>query len=166
MSISVCARRSLIALVAIGVTALPYGALAAEESINNWIAQSSVLLDKNMLSYPKMAIRVAQTGESYLRVTIDKNGHILKYEIIGKSGSRFLDRASLRTIKKIKQFPAIPVSRFGDEMTFGVKLRYYVAYSAAEYRKKARKTKVTTKELKTASNSPMSAEIVIFDTGN
>ena len=165
MSISVCARRSLIALVAIGVTALPYGTLAAEESLNNWIGQSRVLVDKHM-SYPYMAIRRDQTGESYVRVTIDENGHILKSEITGKSGSGILDRASLRTVKKINQFPAIPVSRFGDEMTFGVKLRYDIAYTSEDYRKKTRETKVTTKEMQTASYSPMSVKIVIFDTGN
>ena len=165
MNISVSARRSLIALAAIGATTLPFGTLAADESLNNWIAQSRVLVDKHM-SYPIMVIPGDQTGESYVRVTIDENGHILKYEITGKSGSGILDRASLRTVKKINQFPAIPASHLGDEMTFGVKLRYDIAYSAADYRKKTRKAKVKMEEYQTASNSPMSAEIVILAAGN
>ncbi len=165
MSISLCLRKSLITLTALGLMGLPFTTLQAEESLNNWIGQSRVLVDKHM-SYPYMALRRDQTGESYVRVTIDENGHILKSEITGKSGSRFLDHASLRTVEKIKQFPAIPVSRFGDEMTFGVKLRYDIAYSSEDYRKKTKETEVTMKEMQTASYSPMSVKIVIFDTGN
>ncbi len=157
--------RSIFALAAIGAMALPFGTLAADDSLNNWIGQSRVLVDKHM-SFPIMALRRDQTGESYVRVTIDENGHILKYEITGKSGSGILDRASLRTVKKIKQFPATPAPFIGEEMTFGVRLRYDIAYTRAEYRKKTRKTKVTMEEYQTASNSPMSAEIVILAAGN
>ncbi len=165
MSISLCLRKSLITLTALGLMGLPFTTLQAEESLNNWIGQSRVLVDKYM-SYPKNAAHMGLTGESYVRITIDENGHILKYEITGKSGSGILDRASLRTVKKINQFPAIPASHLGDEMTFGVKLRYDIAYSAADYRKKTRKAKVTMKEMQTASNSPMSAEIVILAADN
>ena len=165
MSISARARRSLIVLAAIGVTALPFGTLNAEESLNTWIGQSRVLVDKYM-SYPKNAAHMGLTGDSFVRVTIDGNGHILKYAITGKSSNWILDRASLRTVKKIKQFPATPVPFLEEEMTFGVRLRYDIAYTRAEYRKKTRKAKVTMEEYQTASNSPMSAEIVILAAGN
>ncbi len=165
MSISLCLRKSLITLTALGLMGLPFTTLQAEESLDSWISNSNRLVDKYM-TYPHWAFRRGDTGESYIRVTIDGNGEVLKSEIIGKSGSRRLDLASLKVVKKIKQFPPIPASRFGDEMTFGVKLRYDIVYPGEGYREIARKTKVTMKELQTASNSPMSAEIVIFDTGN
>ncbi len=165
MSISLCLRKSLITLTALGLMGLPFTTLQAEESLNNWIGQSKILVDKHM-SYPIMALRRDHIGESYVRVTIDENGHLLKYEITGNSGSGILDRASLRAVKKINQFPAIPASHLGDEMTFGVKLRYDIAYSGADYRKKTRKAKVKMEEYQTASNSPMSAEIVILAADN
>lgn len=165
MNISVCTRNSLIVLTTIGAISLPFSALAAEDTLSSWIAQSKVLVDRHM-SYPLLALRRDQVGDSYVSVTIDENGRILNYTITGKSGSNLLDRASLKTVKKIKQFPSIPVSYIGEEMTFGIKLKYDIAYTAADFNKKLKGTKVTVQNMSTVSYSPLSSEIVILAENN
>ena len=159
-------RKSLMAAALLaGAMICPFGSLHADEALDNWVAQSRILVDKHM-RYPAMAIRFNQMGASYLRVTIDREGRVLDYDIVEKTGSNFLDRASLRTVEKIKHFPEIPAAHAEDEMTFGVRLRFGIAYSADELRKMRKKTRVKVQEMsvarKAGENSSMSSYIVIL----
>lgn len=164
MSISVGLRKGLIAVTALGLMGLSLPAVQAQEPLERWVNQSAGLVDKHM-TYPHWAFRKGDTGVSYIRVTINQYGEILNSELIGKSGSRRLDRASLRTVKKIQNFPAIPSSHYGNEMTFGVKLRYDISYPGDELKYKGPDTTVTMKEVQIASLATPAVEIVIFDIG-
>jgi|GEM_PF-5978921 len=162
MSFTLVPHKSLITVAILaGALIYPFGSLHADESLDNWVAQSRNLVNEHM-RYPAMAIRFNQMGSSYIKVTIDKGGRILKYDMLQKTGSGFLDRASLRTVKKIKQFPAVPAAHVEDEMTFGVRLRFGIAYSADELRRQLKKPHVKVQEMSVAHNSPMGSDIVIL----
>lgn len=111
----------------------------SEIRLNGWDVEASYILQTKM-HYPSFAIRRDETGVSKVRVSINKAGEIIGYKLVKKSGSVFLDRASLAVIEKIQSFPALPASFAGNQLTFDAVMNYDVAYSAYEMFVKKRKT--------------------------
>ncbi len=74
--------------------------------------------------YPKKAIIAGIEGEVTVQVKIDKSGKILKNSILQKSGSRILDRAVLKMVRKAAPFPMIPTELQVNEFEFAVPLSF------------------------------------------
>lgn len=58
--------------------------------------------------YPEDARRRGLKGTNRLRFVIDSNGMVLSYELVGKTGSASLDRATLQTIRRAQPLPKPP----------------------------------------------------------
>ena len=149
MKRAVCVKKALVSMAAMALMATPFVSYAGDGSLDKWIAKSNALVDQHM-SYPHYAQRNEHTGDVYIRVTIDEDGSIVNHQLVEKSGSKLLDKASVRMLEKIGQFPAVPYSHAGDQMTFGVSLHYDLAYSAADYRNKIKRTIVRMQEIRQA----------------
>ncbi|MDG9886130.1 energy transducer TonB [Pseudomonas putida CSV86] len=66
--------------------------------------------------YPEDARRRGQTGITQLRFVVDSEGRVVSYELVGKSGSASLDRATLEMIRRAQPLPPPPK----DILTNGV----------------------------------------------
>ena len=58
--------------------------------------------------YPEDARRRNQTGITQLRFVVDADGKVVSYELVGKSGSASLDRATLEMIRRAQPLPPPP----------------------------------------------------------
>lgn len=74
--------------------------------------------------YPKKARIAGVEGEVTALVKIDKWGKILENSIKQKSGSRILDRAVLKMVRKAAPFPVIPDELKAKEFEFEVPLSF------------------------------------------
>jgi TonB family protein len=110
----------LFAATAFGEEAMSY---SDDSNLNTWAHEASVLVSKNMKA-PGLSLSGKSEGVTYLRVTIDEDGEVLKSSLIKSSGSNSLDRAASYSLKSIGNFPAIPLSQNASSMTFGVRMIY------------------------------------------
>lgn len=74
--------------------------------------------------YPKKALVEGVEGEVTVQVTIDDNGEILENKIVQRSGSRILDRAVLKMVRRAAPFPFIPVELQTNRFEFEVPLSF------------------------------------------
>ncbi len=74
--------------------------------------------------YPKKALIAGVEGEVTVLVKIDGKGEILDNKIIQRSGSRILDRAVLKMVRKAEPFPQIPQELQMNEFEFEVPLSF------------------------------------------
>ena len=58
--------------------------------------------------YPEDARRRGLEGVNRLRFVVDANGNVLSYELVGKSSSASLDRATLQMIRRAQPLPKPP----------------------------------------------------------
>jgi len=58
--------------------------------------------------YPEDARRRGQTGINRLNFVVDGEGRVLSYNLVGRSGSASLDRATLEMIRKAQPLPIPP----------------------------------------------------------
>lgn len=75
-------------------------------------------------SYPKKALAAGHEGNVVVQIKIDKNGDLLDNSIVKRSGSRILDRAVLRMVRKAEPFPKIPKELGLEEFEFEVPLDF------------------------------------------
>lgn len=75
-------------------------------------------------TYPKKALAAGDEGDITVMITIDNEGSIVSNKILKRSGSRILDRAVLRMIRKAQPFPKIPAELNMTEFEFEVPLTF------------------------------------------
>lgn len=75
-------------------------------------------------TYPKKALAAGDEGDITVMIKIDNEGSIIDNRIIKRSGSRILDRAVLRMIRKAQPFPKIPAELEMTEFEFEVPLTF------------------------------------------
>lgn len=68
--------------------------------------------------YPQEAVRLGIEGVTPVKITFNKNGAIVKYEILQSSGSRILDDEVLRTLRLVG--PVGPFPKGYDRDTFNL----------------------------------------------
>ena len=78
-------------------------------------------------SYPKKALAAGIEGLVTIQIKIDKEGEILSKKIIRRSGSRVLDRAVLRMVRRAVPFPKIPQELDIQEFEFEVPMSFTLA---------------------------------------
>ena len=74
--------------------------------------------------YPRKALIKKQEGDVTAKVTIAADGSIVNVEITERSGSRILDKAASRIIKKAAPFQAIPNELKQNEFVFDVPMSF------------------------------------------
>ncbi|MET1254314.1 TonB family protein [Aliikangiella maris] len=79
---------------------------------------------KKHQEYPRKALIDRKQGDVTAQVTIDKDGEILDIELIERSGSRVLDRAVSRIIRKAGPFQKVPVELKLEQFVFDVPISF------------------------------------------
>ena len=75
-------------------------------------------------NYPKKALQRGEEGEVVAQVKIDSAGEIVDIQITGRSGSRILDKAVTRMVRKAAPFQEIPKELKMDEFEFEVPISF------------------------------------------
>ncbi|MCW8876666.1 MAG: TonB family protein [Kangiellaceae bacterium] len=75
-------------------------------------------------SYPKKALQRGDQGDVVALVKIDGAGEIIDIQIVERSGSRILDKAVTRMVRKAAPFQAIPKELKMDEFEFEVPISF------------------------------------------
>ncbi len=68
--------------------------------------------------YPRSAVQREIEGAAKVRVTIDRGGAILNYEVSEPTGENVLDEVIPKIIKKLDPLPAPPSSLPDENLTF------------------------------------------------
>ena len=74
--------------------------------------------------YPKKALVNGDQGDVLAKVKIDADGEIIDFSIVERSGSRVLDKAVTRMVKKAAPFQAIPKELKLQEFEFEVPISF------------------------------------------
>jgi TonB family protein len=153
-------RKQIFALAAVAGAFLSTSVFAdADSNLHAWAKAAGQSVD-DVMTYPQFAIRAGDEGTAKYRVTIDRDGNVVKAKRTRGTSSRFLNSASRRVVRKA-DFPAIPEGYEGDTMTFAVQLNYQIADSYFEYRNLKRQGTVTGREV-AENRGPLSASIQIL----
>ncbi|ADY73298.1 TonB family protein [Desulfurobacterium thermolithotrophum DSM 11699] len=73
--------------------------------------------------YPRLAKRFGIEGKVILKIVIDRKGNLESVSIVKTSGSKVLDKAALKLIKKCK-FPPLPPEYKKDDFEVEIPIRY------------------------------------------
>ncbi|WP_308910088.1 energy transducer TonB [Pseudokordiimonas caeni] len=138
-------------------------AMATDKAaLKGWAGGAAEAVDDVMV-YPARAIRDNLSGAAVMRVTINRDGEVVDTGFIKKSRQSVFNAAAKRVAKRA-DFPAIPASYAGDEMSFALKLEYALVSSYGELRMRERQGTVTGEELADAAPAGARASIQILDT--
>ena len=126
----------------IGATIMATTAFAGATSVSasdltGWAQNAAEAVDDKM-TYPSMALSRNQEGGATLKVTV------------------------ARSLVKKADFPALPRDFAGNELTFALKLNYGIAATSSESYTMKHFGTVSTEELASSSNGPLSASVSIL----
>jgi protein TonB len=87
----------------------PSVSVARQQARQTWQSQLQSRLAR-FQKYPEAAKRREKPGirTSSLRFTVDAEGRVLAYELVGRSGNPLIDRATLEVIRKAQPLPKPP----------------------------------------------------------
>jgi periplasmic protein TonB len=88
-------------------------------ALSRWVAEHAY--------YPEQARREAEEGDAKVRVLADPDGRVKEVELIGKSGSMWLDLALLALFRN-QQIPPLP-SGDHDPIDFNFTMHYVLIHS-------------------------------------
>ncbi len=132
----------------------------ADNNLRGWASKAAVSVD-DVMKYPAMAARQNAEGLVTYRVTIDRDGEIVKSKRTKKTTSTILNSASRGVIRRA-EFPALPAGYEKDTMTFAVHLTYAIADNYFEEMRLKRRGRVTSQEV-ASRNGPLTASIEIIE---
>ena len=112
-----------------GFMGMPVYAGESPSNTQEWAKEAGVAINEAM-TYPRAAVFLNREGAASYTVTINRSGDVVNYHTANSSGTKSLDRASERALNKA-DFPAIPASYSGDELTFSLVMEYREASSPA-----------------------------------
>ena len=127
-----------IAVLLGGLAAPPAAAEELSADAQRWVSQAAVLVDGQM-RYPFGALRQQRQGTSELTVSIDRSGRVMSYDVVASSGHRVLDLESRRLVERIGAFPTVPASLDGSQVSFRLRLHYYIVGTANQQRRLLRR---------------------------
>ncbi|TYO96348.1 protein TonB [Geothermobacter ehrlichii] len=78
----------------------------------------------NVWNYPSSAVRQGREGRCLLRMTFDRQGEVVKVELLRSSGTRALDRAALAAVRKGAPYGPLPSVYPGKRLTVKAWFRY------------------------------------------
>jgi len=76
--------------------------------------------------YPASARMRRQEGVASLRFTMDREGHVLSFEIAKSSGSNALDKETLELIKRAEPLPALPAAFARNTLDLVVPVEFFL----------------------------------------
>lgn len=156
---SVSFKASLASLALIGTLAFSGLAQADQDTgLRSWAKQADESVDQ-VMRYPSFAMKRGYSGRSVFHVTVDRQGNVLKSELVDSAGDVSLRSAANRVVKRA-DFPALPANYDKDQLRFSLRLNYIVAGSPAEARALMRDAQVRSEEI--SSGTPVAGRISIL----
>ncbi|MDO6784697.1 energy transducer TonB [Neptunomonas phycophila] len=76
--------------------------------------------------YPIASRRRGEEGEVRLHFVVDRSGKVLEHSIKGSSGSKRLDDAVLKMLKKAQPFPPFPDEITASQMSYNIPVGFYL----------------------------------------
>ncbi len=110
------------ALIALGTMTVATATAAADE-VKDWRRSLAKLVAKKQV-YPRSGLSREIEGDARVRVTIDRSGTLVNYEITQPTGHAILDRAVEKLMKRIDPMPEPPASLDEAQLTFVLPLRW------------------------------------------
>lgn len=154
--------KGAVAAAALAATSFGFAAQAGEgSSLKSWAKEAGVSVD-DVMRYPAVAMRRGEQGTATFRVTIDRDGNVVESDTLSGPRSASIKSAARRVVKRA-DFPALPASYDGEELTFSLQLTYAIAGSAFEQRALEREGRVTGSEV-ASRRGPVTASIRILNT--
>ena len=149
----------------IGATIMATAAFAGTASVSatdltGWAQNAAEAVDAKM-TYPTMAMNRNHEGGATLKVTVNRDGDLIASKVISRVGRSSLTSAA-RSLVKRADFPALPRDFAGNQLTFALKLSYGIAATQTESYKMKHFGTVSTEELASSSNGPLSASVSIL----
>lgn len=93
-----------------------------DEAVRAYQIQVKELIEREK-RYPLTARKGRQQGKVTLVFQLNKRGTLIASSVAGSSGYRLLDRAALKAVRAVGQFPALP-TELSEETLFQVDLQF------------------------------------------
>ncbi|PWK53409.1 TonB family protein [Pleionea mediterranea] len=75
---------------------------------------------KQYQEYPRQALIDRDEGDVLVKVTIDRQGEVINTNLLERSGSRTLDKAVLKMVRRASPFAAMPPELSGEQFEFEI----------------------------------------------
>ena len=92
-------------------------------NLQEWTIQADKSISDKM-KYPRLEKDIARTGTNSYKVTIDRQGGVIKYTNIASAKRASFNKASDSALKYVK-FPSLPASYTPNQLTFTLNMFYY-----------------------------------------
>lgn len=112
-----------------GLMSVAASASDTPSNTQEWVQEAGSAINE-VMSYPTAARNHGKTGTASYKVTIDREGNVVSSYASSSTGVKALDDASERALENA-DFPAIPASFSGNELTFSLELSYQQRQSKA-----------------------------------
>lgn len=134
-----------------GVLAFSVGASADHSygDLDAWAASASDAVDGAMY-YPAGRITGSGKGTASFRVTVDRNGDVIKAVQTKRIGVGRMNIAAKKVLKRA-DFPALPSDYDGQKLTFVVELNYGVSSDSWQNKKALRQGRVSSRQIASSS---------------
>ena len=109
-------KESIVSSAKIAVPKVNHGVAKYTDHLLSWLERYK--------TYPAAARRRGAEGDALLQIRIDRSGEVLSQKFERRSGSRILDRAVERMIKRANPFPPMPTSLAGRVFEFRVPVSF------------------------------------------
>ena len=94
----------------------------APDTLTSWVSKTTDTV-RHVAVYPKAARGLAHEGSPEMRITVDRQGRVLKVLLAKTSGHNDLDCAADNLVQSLS-FPALPEGFTRDKLTFSVAINY------------------------------------------
>ncbi|MFC3052241.1 energy transducer TonB [Kordiimonas pumila] len=98
-------------------------AQASADDLGDWRKNVVKSIIQNHI-YPRSAISREIEGKAKVKVSIDRSGAILNFEIVEESGESVLDGAIPKMMEKLNPLPAPPAALDDDNLTFVIPITW------------------------------------------
>ena len=112
-----------------GLMGFSANASDAPSNTQEWAKQAGTAINA-VMHYPTVAKHHGKTGSASYSVTINRDGSVADYASTSSSGTKSLDKAAERALNNA-DFPAIPTSFSGEQLSFSLVMDYHQPVSAA-----------------------------------
>lgn len=121
------------------------GSLTVEEYLllQDWMTEARTRLLRD-LSYPEEARRLGQTGAAMVAIIVDRDGRIVEWAFVQRTGYPMLDREVERTINRVRRLPKFPDGIPYNELTYRLGIQFELVYGARDLRQDASRRKLDT----------------------
>jgi len=107
------------------VGTLGLSASAKAGDIKDWQVKIVKLVAKKQV-YPRAAMRKELEGRAKVRINIDREGNIVKHEILSPTGLEVFDNEIPKLIDRINPLPSPPDALSDDQLSFVLPLSWVI----------------------------------------